>query len=544
MTRRPAAFDTLLRSVGTRIDTRSDHRLLTEFHAHRDEGAFATLVRRHQRTVWSVCSRLLTDPHDAADAFQATFLVLVRSGPMLTDRGSVGGWLYRVADRVARKARNMAINRAKHERRAGRSEAVHDGPQADDGLFEIVSAELDRLPDSHRLAVILCDLDGLSRAEAAVRLGWNEGTLSARLHRGRKQLAERLRARGVSAPLLGLATLVAPSAAPAQAARAAVELAARVVENGLMTRAVPATVAALVSQTTREMAMRMTTKVLAAFTLAAGVIGIGWAGLPGGSSSRAVAAPVPETKKEAKPDVTPSALQLLRNRKVLRELKCTPEQRVTIEDHFDDQAEASLANGGGVANFVIQPGANPNVIQQQFEANVRERQEAEAAETKAVAEKVLKPAQLLRLTEIELQVRGAEAFTDPKVVDGLKLTAAQKESVEKVIEEGKENRNGGIQAVPPPAPGAAGGRVAFWTSTSPLNPKARKEAYEKAEAVLTREQKAIWKKMIGEPVGFDPHLIAVLHHGSGTTVRFGVPLAVPAVPALPVIPPPPKKNDE
>jgi RNA polymerase sigma factor (sigma-70 family) len=539
---RHAAFTTLLRTVGRAADTRSDARLLADFYAHRDEAAFATLVRRHQRAVWAVCARVLTDPADAEDAFQATFLVLARSGKLLADRGSVGGWLYRVAERVARKARTMAINRKRRERKAGRPEAV-TAPPADD-LFEVVSAELDQLPEAHRLAVIVFDLDGLSRTDAAARLGWNEGTLSARLHRGRKELAERLRARGVTAPLVGLAAAFATSTVPARAADAAVELACVVVESGLTCRAVPASVAALVSQTTKEMAMRITTKVLATLTLAAGVLGFGWVGLPSGADPRAAAAPVPEVKKAATLEVPPAAYQLLRVRKVLRELKCTPEQRVTIEDYFDDKADKAAEANGGVVFAVPPPPAGGDAAK----AN-QEQFEAEVTEIKNTVEKVLKPSQLLRLAEIDLQVRGADAFANAKVADALKLTDEQKKAIGEVIDELK-NPNGGVRALPPA--GAPGG-VVVWSANVGADPKARKAACEKAEEVLTKEQKAVWKKMVGEPVAlFDPHALAAGPAGGSITVRGGMvapPIRVVpgrAIPALPLVPPaaPPKKDDE
>ncbi|MEO2088669.1 MAG: sigma-70 family RNA polymerase sigma factor, partial [Gemmataceae bacterium] len=504
MAHRHAAFGTLLRTVGQVVDARTDARLLADFYAHRDEAAFAALVRRHQRAVWRVCSRTLREPADAEDAFQATFLVLARSGRMLADRGGIGGWLYRVAERVARKARTMAMNRKRYERKAGRPEAV-TGQQAND-LFEVVSAELDRLPENHRLAVVLCDLDGLSRADAAARLGWNEGTLSARLHRGRKELGERLRARGVTAPLVGLAAVFAVSPLPARAADSAAALACVVVESGLTSRAVPASVAALVSQTTREMAMRITTKALAVLTLAAGVIGFGWVGLPGGTTPRATAAPVPEVKKQAAPEVPPSAYPLLHRRNVQKELKCTAEQRVALLDHFEDQAEAMMANGP--------------VLGGQFEAVLKERQEVEAKQNKEMAEKVLKPAQLVRLAEIDLQVRGAEAFTDPKVAEALRLTEDQKKSIGEAVDEIK-NSNRGVQAMPAvPAGGGGPGGVVVFTANIGFDPKARKAACDKAEAVLTKEQQAAWKKMTGEAVsGFDPHAIRAM--GVPTTAAFG-----------------------
>lgn len=539
MAHRHAAFGTLLRTVGQVIDARTDARLLADFYAHRDEAAFAALVRRHQRAVWRVCSRTLAEPADAEDAFQATFLVLARSGRLLADRGGIGGWLYRVAERVARKARTMSLNRKRYERKAGRTEAM-TGRVADD-LFEVVSAELDRLPENHRLAVVLCDLDGLSRSDAAARLGWNEGTLSARLHRGRKELGERLRARGVTAPLVGLAAVFAAYPLPARAADAAAAMACVVVESGLTSRAVPASVAALVSQTTREMAMRITTKVLAVLTLAAGVIGFGWVGLPGGTAPRANAAPVPEVKKQATPDLTPSALQLLNHRKVQKELKCTAEQRVALIDHFADQAEA---NAGPVGGGVIR--VAPNV--QQIEAQMKEQQEAEVKQTKEMAEKILKPAQLARLSEIDLQVRGAEAFTDSKVADALNLTDDQKKSIGEMIEEMKNPNRGAPVAAPPVAGGGPGGGVVVWSVNLGLgvDPKARKAACEKAEEVLTKEQKAAWKKMTGEAVsGFDPHALRAM--GAPTTAAFGGVRAVQgrAVPALPLVPPaaPPKKDD-
>ncbi len=548
MAHRHAAFGSLLRSVGQAIDARTDARLLADFYAHRDEAAFAALVRRHQRAVWAVCSRTLPEPADAEDAFQATFLVLARSGKLLADRGGVGGWLYRVAERVARKARTMSLNRKRYERRAGRTEAVTERP-ADD-LFEAVSAELDRLPENHRLAVVLCDLDGLSRSDAAARLGWNEGTLSARLHRGRKELGERLRARGVTAPLVGLAAVFVASPLPARAADAAAAMACVVVECGLTSRAVPASVAALVSQTTREMAMRITTKVLAVLTLAAGVVGFGWVGLPGGTAPRASAAPVPEVKKEATPDVPPAAYQLLRTRKVLKELKCTPEQRVTIEDYFDEQAEKA-SGGGGEGGAVVRfgvPLAPPPAGSDAAKAN-QEQFEAECAEVKKAVEKVLKPAQLRRLAEVELQMRGAEAFADAKVADALKLTDDQKGTVTAAVE---EVQNGTSTQNVPLAGGGPGQGVVRVSMSNRSDPKAHKAAIEKIEGTLTKEQKAAWKGLTGEATSFDPIAVRFGNYGAGTLRVQGF-MAAPAMPAAPIpvggvplVPPaaPPKKDDK
>jgi RNA polymerase sigma-70 factor (ECF subfamily) len=194
----------------------TDGQLLERFLAMREEAAFEVLVRRHGPMVLGVCRRVLSNVHDAEDAFQVTFLVLIRKGPSLLPRNTLGNWLYGVAYHTALKARAASWKRHAKERQA----AVMSRPQApaeDMGhdLLPLLDRELDCLPDKYREAVVLCELEGKTREEAARQLGVPTGTLSGRLTTARRMLARRLTRRGVVMPGTALATVLAPGVASA-----------------------------------------------------------------------------------------------------------------------------------------------------------------------------------------------------------------------------------------------------------------------------------------------------------------------------------------
>ncbi len=226
--------------------TFSDEQLLERFLARRDEaaeGAFAELVQRHGPMVLGVCRRILGDAHEAEDAFQATFLVLARKAATVIRREKVASWLYGVAVRTAKEARGRAARRRAREERV--STPIHVEPPDDafpDELRDILDEELARLPARHRGPVVLCELEGLPRPEAARRLGIPEGTLSSRLARAKAQLRDRLARRGVALPAAALSAILFREA---QAATLPLGLLESTVEAATLVAAGPAATAAI-----------------------------------------------------------------------------------------------------------------------------------------------------------------------------------------------------------------------------------------------------------------------------------------------------------
>jgi RNA polymerase sigma factor (sigma-70 family) len=191
----------------------TDGELLGAYVERRDPAAFEALLLRHGPMVLGVCRRILASAADAEDAFQATFLVLVRKAASVVPREMVGNWLYGVAYRTATSAHAMNARRRAKERSAARPEARPE--DAWDDVRPLLDEELSRLPDKYRVPVVLCDLEGRTRREAARHLGWPEGTLSTRLRAGRGLLARALARRGVSLASGALAATLARQAAAA-----------------------------------------------------------------------------------------------------------------------------------------------------------------------------------------------------------------------------------------------------------------------------------------------------------------------------------------
>ncbi len=192
----------------------TDGQLLETYVRTREEAAFAALVRRHGPMVWGVCWRTLDSHHDVEDAFQATFLVLVRKAASLREREKVANWLYGVALQTARKARATSLRRRTREKQVNvmPEPAAEQGPRGDE-LHALLDQELSRLPEKYRLVLVLCDLEGKTRKEAARQCRIPEGTVASRLATARAMLARRLTRHGQAVSGGALAAVLAEQAA-------------------------------------------------------------------------------------------------------------------------------------------------------------------------------------------------------------------------------------------------------------------------------------------------------------------------------------------
>lgn len=279
---------------------RTDGQLLAAFIERKDEAAFEALVRRHGPMVFGVCRRAVPNHHDAEDAFQATFLVLARKASSVRPRERLANWLHGVALRTAMKAKAVAAKRRGRERQVTEMpepEAARHDQWRD--LQPLLDEELSRLPENHRLPIVLCDLEGKTIKEATRQLGWPQGTLAGRLARGRKLLAKRLAKRGVVLSAGSLATIVSQNAAsaavPTSLASSTVKAAATIAAGqATAAGAIPAKVAILTGGVLKAMLLSKLKTATAGLLLVAVLIGTA------GAIYRAQAAEQPKDERRNK----------------------------------------------------------------------------------------------------------------------------------------------------------------------------------------------------------------------------------------------------
>ncbi|OAI46637.1 hypothetical protein AYO44_11010 [Planctomycetaceae bacterium SCGC AG-212-F19] len=305
-----APFGTVLRHIFQRMGTSpgadpTDDGLLARFTTDRDEAAFAELVRRHGPMVLGVCKRILRDPNDADDAFQATFLVLARKATPLDGRRPLACWLFTVARNLALNHRLAAARRRAREKEARAMRSTEPGEQtAWDDMGEVLDAELGRLPEKYRAPLILCHLQGLTHEAAARELGWPAGSLAKRLTRGLELLRERLVGRGLALPAAGLAALIGEHASAAVSPSLVIQIsrAASLYALGQATQGLVSTSASALAEGALPALFFPRWKVAAAVLFAISVLGAGAAVLGHRSELPPVATPaVPQDKRAAPP---------------------------------------------------------------------------------------------------------------------------------------------------------------------------------------------------------------------------------------------------
>jgi RNA polymerase sigma factor (sigma-70 family) len=305
----------------------SDADLLERFAEQRDESAFTSLLLRHGPLVWSVCRRVLVEEQAAEDAFQATFLVLVRKAGSVSKKASVRSWLYGVALRVAVRARQQAgLRRLREQAAPVRCINEEQRETTWQDVRPILDEEIQRLPEKYRLPIILCYLEGQTNDEAARLLNCPRGTIATRLARARERLRSRLIRRGVALSGATLAALltdnamsaVIPSLLSAQTAKIAV------------TGAAPASITTLTEGVLHAMFMTKL-KTTVAVVLALSVIGGAGVGVYSlhGQQQEAEIPPVKLPEKTTPDKIGPAkpaeALQ-----KMLKERRDMAEREATV----------------------------------------------------------------------------------------------------------------------------------------------------------------------------------------------------------------------
>jgi RNA polymerase sigma factor (sigma-70 family) len=328
------AIRDFLRGVGgSDLAGTADAELLARFAESRDESAFELLVWRHAAMVQRVCRAVLGDYHAAEDAAQAAFLVLARKAHTFSGRGSVVGWLYQVARRIAVRLASHRARQSLNSAELDRIPEAKPDPQASPDEIAALCAEVDQLPERYRVPILLCFFEGLTHAEAARRTGWPVGTVAGRLARAKDILARRLSARGVG---IATVTLAVPGGSFVGAtAQAAVAFAARqAVVPGVKMSVVVLAQGALKAMTT--MILKMTAATIAvALATTAGV----WGYTSSGQQPQpAVATATPVA--QAKPDAQPPRIADARQRaKSLNNIKL-----ILIALHNYESANGHLPN--------------------------------------------------------------------------------------------------------------------------------------------------------------------------------------------------------
>jgi RNA polymerase sigma factor (sigma-70 family) len=448
-----------LRHLALRADgERTDGQLLESFLSQGEQGAFEALVQRHGRMVLGVCRRLLQHAQDAEDAFQVTFLVLVRQAAALRSRRTIGDWLYGVAYHTALKARAAVLKRRAKERESVARRQQQTRQEIWQELQPLLDDELRRLPEKYRVAIVLCDLEGKTRKEAAQQLGWPEGTVSGRLARARALLGQRLSRQGLRLSGGALAALLGqqagPAAVPAALVVATTQAATMIAAGqGIATGVISAQVAALMEGVLKAMLITKL-KLTLGVMLAVGVVGTGTGVLAlqsaavGQTAQRQVESLVQAASREEQgqreqprsegdrrgPSLLPPGIERL-------DLDETQKEKLAkIKNEFEGKLETAKKKFAENLDRARQNQDRQQAeqAQQAFRQEVNQLQE----QVRAQLQQALTEAQQRRLAEMQRgQPGGRPGFEILPLLRSLDLSAEQREKLEKLAKELTEKQD-------------------------------------------------------------------------------------------------------
>jgi RNA polymerase sigma factor (sigma-70 family) len=506
----------------------SDRELVERFLSTRDEEAFGAILLRHGPMVYRVCRRVLPGEQDAEDAFQAAFLVLVRSARTIRRQASLASWLHGVAYRIALKARAVAARRRaaltlpEQPRQPGLVDELSWKE-----LRSLLDEELARLPEKFRAVLVLCYLQGLTQDEAAHQLGWSKITCRRYLERGRELLGTRLARRGVTlsavlfAPLLCECSAIAalPPNLLGTTQTAAVALAG----GNAVTAAVPQGAMALADEFRRGAALARWKW----FFLALAILGVGLGGAAASRWFRSeyLLSPEQTGKKDTQTetrdldagrilDLADSTRlecrfpTLTLEHEIQTELRLTPDQVRRIEEvlrevrgEFQEEINVLIKAQRERAEFELslqgQPEGDEEVRARaavaaelkrlrRADADLRTRIEAVRTERlRQLLPILLQPPQARRYRQLELQVMGLGAFSDPDVERVLCLTPDQKTGIRAIAREDSK-------LLPRP-----NGSVAIPSDFRPSRKVPR------VLQLLDEDQRKVWATLTGAPAKLD-----------------------------------------
>jgi RNA polymerase sigma factor (sigma-70 family) len=429
----------LRRAALIRADEVGDGPLLEAFVNGRDEAAFETLVRRHGAMVLGVCRRVLGHAHDAEDAFQATFLVLARKARSIVPRDQVGNWLHGVAYRTALHAR------ARLARLRARERQVMDMPQRGQAvevdwntLHRILDEELTRLPDKYRAGIILCDLEGRSRREAARLLRLPEGTLSSRLATGRQMLARRLGRHGLVLPTGALAaglTAKALAAVPPALVASTVKASLLAVAGRAATGFISSKVLTLSQGVLKTMLFhKLKTLTVLVLGMALGAVGVGVVVVPGEGPAvvHAAQAPAATSQRPGGGADEPLDGDLLLNSQIQKELRLSANQIRRLNEAAAEADGKHQGTRGEIKRLQAQIEEMQNRVQKLHARISTDRKDAVGK----AAPHILSARAIRRCREIQRQNRGIEQLLkDPRIQRMLKLDDEQMMKIEKALKD-------------------------------------------------------------------------------------------------------------